>query len=139
MIGNETPLPGAAHILVVEDNPINMELVRDILKAYGYQVSEATNGIECQAWLSTNRPDLILMDLQLPGIDGFTLTQQIRQDERLRQIPVVALTAYAMKGDLERALAAGFTGVITKPIDTRAFPRQLEAYLQGFSEREKDT
>lgn len=139
MIGNEGPLPGAAHIFVVEDNPINMELVRDILKAYGYRVSEATNGLECQEWLESNLPDLILMDLQLPGIDGLTLTMQIRQNERLRKIPVVAMTAYAMKGDMERALEAGCTGVITKPIDTRAFPRQVEAYLQGFSEREKDT
>jgi CheY-like chemotaxis protein len=138
MIGNETP-PGAAHILVVEDNPINMELVRDILKAYGFRVSEAVNGYDCQSWLLTNSPDLILMDIQLPGIDGLTLTRQIRQDDRLRNVPVVALTAYAMKGDLERALAAGCTGVITKPIDTRAFPRQVEAYLQGFTEQGKDT
>jgi CheY-like chemotaxis protein len=139
MIGNQTPPSGTAHILVVEDNPINMELVRDILKAYGFQVSEATNGTECQTWLQTHQPDLILMDIQLPGIDGLTLTQHIRNDDRLKHIPVVALTAYAMKGDLERALAAGCTGVITKPIDTRAFPRQVEAYLQGFSEAEKDT
>jgi CheY-like chemotaxis protein len=129
----------AAHILVVEDHPINMELVRDILCAYGFQVSEASNGLECREWLKTHRPDLILMDLQLPGIDGLSLTQEIKQDERLKDVPVIALTAFVMKGDLEKALAAGCTGVITKPIDTRAFPHQVEAYLQGFSEREKDT
>lgn len=139
MIGNDALPQNCAHILVVEDNPLNMELIRDILRAYGYRVSEAKNGYECRDWLQEQMPDLILMDLQLPGIDGLTLTQQIKQDERLKKIPVIALTAFAMKGDCERALAAGCTGVITKPIDTRAFPRQVEAYLMGFSEREKDT
>jgi len=139
LIGNEGPLSNSAHILVVEDNPINMELVRDILRAYGYKVSEVSDGYECRDWLQQQVPDLILMDIQLPGIDGLTLTQQIKQDERLKHIPVVALTAFAMKGDCERAMASGCTGVITKPIDTRAFPRQVEAYLMGFSEQEKDT
>jgi CheY-like chemotaxis protein len=139
VISNQEPAKGAAHILVVEDHPINMELVRDILQAYGYRVSEATNGYECREWLQHNRPDLILMDLQLPGIDGLMLTREIKENENLKKIPIVALTAFAMKGDTERALAAGCSGVITKPIDTRAFPRQVEAYLQGFSEQDKDT
>jgi CheY-like chemotaxis protein len=139
LIGDEKPTIGASHILVVEDNPLNMELVRDILRAYGYEVSEATNGLECQQWLTQNKPDLILMDLQLPGIDGFTLTRQIKADDRLQAVPVVALTAFAMKGDRERAIEAGCSGVITKPIDTRAFPRQVEAYLQGFNEQASDT
>ena len=139
MISDEEPTQGAAHILVVEDHPINMELVRDVLCAYGYRVSEATNGFECREWLVHHTPDLILMDIQIPGVDGLTLTQEIKQNERLKHIPIVALTAFAMKGDCEKALEAGCTGVITKPIDTRAFSRQVEAYLQGFSEQEKDT
>lgn len=139
MISNEEPVKDAAHILVVEDHPINMELVRDVLKAYGYRVSEATNGFECRAWLEKSIPSLILMDIQLPGVDGLTLTREIKNNERLKDVPVVALTAFAMKGDMEKALEAGCAGVITKPIDTRAFPRQVEAYLQGFSERETDT
>lgn len=139
MMGNEEPDRGTVHILVVEDHPINMELVRDILRAYGYRVSEAVNGYECRDWLKSNTPDLVLMDIQLPGVDGLTLTREIKLDERLKRIPVVALTAFAMKGDTEKALAAGCSGVITKPIDTRAFPRQVEAYLQGFSEADKDT
>lgn len=138
MIGNDEPVAGAPHILVVEDNPLNMELVRDILRAYGYRVSEAADGHACREWLRTNVPNLILMDLQLPGIDGYTLTQTIKQEPRLAGIPVVALTAYAMKGDREKAMAAGCSGVITKPIDTRALPKQIEAYLKGFSEREQD-
>jgi len=129
------PLSEAPRILVVEDNPINMELVRDILNAYGYRVLEATHGYECLECLRREPPDLILMDLQLPGIDGISLTRQIKQDENLRHIPVVALTAYAMKGDREKALEAGCSGVITKPLDTREFPRQIEAYLKGFSEK----
>lgn len=139
MIGNEAPIQGAPHILVVEDNELNMELVRDILRAYGYQVAEAFNGQACLASLEHELPHLILMDLQLPDIDGYTLVQKLRADVRCHQLPIVAVTAFAMKGDREKAMAAGCTGVITKPIDTRAFPKQVEAYLRGFSEQGQDT
>ncbi len=139
MIGNESPTLGAAHILVVEDNEINMELVRDILRAYGYRVGEAFNGKECLAYIEQETPNLILMDLQLPDIDGYTIVRQLRQQERFQALPIVAVTAFAMKGDREKAMAAGCTGVIIKPIDTRAFPRQVEAYLRGFTEQTQDT
>ncbi len=139
MIGNEAPLPGASHVLVVEDNELNMELVRDILRAYGYKVGEAFTGQECMRYLETASPNLILMDLQLPDFDGYTLVQRLRQMERFKTIPIIAVTAFAMKGDREKAMAAGCTGVITKPIDTRAFPRQVEAYLKGFTEQTQDT
>jgi len=139
LIGNEAPLQGAPHILVVEDNELNMELVRDILRAYGYRVGEAFDGRACLAYLEVEIPHLILMDLQLPDMDGYTLVQKLRADFRCQQLPIVAVTAFAMKGDREKAMAAGCTGVITKPIDTRAFPKQVEAYLRGFTETGQDT
>ncbi|NTV53343.1 MAG: response regulator [Candidatus Firestonebacteria bacterium] len=139
MIGNEAPTPDASHILVVEDNELNMELVRDILRAYGYRVGEAFNGQACLNYLEQEIPDLILMDLQLPDVNGYTLVQKLRTDVRCQTLPIVAVTAFAMKGDREKAMNAGCTGVIMKPIDTRAFPRQVEAYLRGFSEQGPDT
>jgi CheY-like chemotaxis protein len=139
LIGNEAPNPGAPHILVVEDNELNMELVRDILRAYGYRVGEAFDGRACLSYLDQEIPNLILMDLQLPDVDGYTLVQKLRADVRCQQLPIVAVTAFAMKGDREKAMAAGCTGVITKPIDTRAFPKQVEAYLRGFTETGQDT
>jgi two-component system, cell cycle response regulator DivK len=139
MIGNEAPPQGAPHILVVEDNELNMELVRDILRAYGYRVGEAFNGQSCLSYLESEIPSLILMDLQLPDVDGYSLVQKLRADVRFQALPIVAVTAFAMKGDREKAMAAGCTGVIIKPIDTRAFPKQVDAYLRGFSETGQDT
>lgn len=118
-----------ARILVVEDNPVNLELVRDILEAHGHEVLEASNATDGLALLSGELPDLILMDIQLPGMDGLTATRQIKADARLQGIPVVALTAHAMKGDEERALAAGCDGYVSKPIDTRAFPQMVAGFL----------
>jgi CheY-like chemotaxis protein len=139
MIGNEQPTQDAAHVLVVEDNPLNMELVRDILRAYGYRVGEAFTGLACLQYVEQTPPDLILMDLQLPDMDGYSLVEKLRRQEPLKNLPIVAVTAFAMKGDREKAMEAGCTGVITKPIDTRAFPKQVETYLRGFSERAQDT
>jgi CheY-like chemotaxis protein len=118
-----------ARILVVEDNPVNLELVRDILEAHGHEVLEAANATDGLALLSGELPDLILMDIQLPGMDGLTATRQIKADARLQGIPVVALTAHAMKGDEERALAAGCDGYVSKPIDTRALPQMVAGFL----------
>lgn len=118
-----------ARILVVEDNPVNLELVRDILEAHGHEVLEASNATDGLALLSGELPDLILMDIQLPGMDGLTATRQIKADARLQGIPVVALTAHAMKGDEERALAAGCDGYVSKPIDTRALPQMVAGFL----------
>jgi CheY-like chemotaxis protein len=139
MIGNEAPVPGAPHILVVEDNEMNMELVRDLLRAYGYRVGEAFNGLACLNYLQSEIPNLVLMDLQLPDMDGYTLVRKLRADPRFTQLPIVAVTAFAMKGDREKAMAAGCTGVITKPIDTRAFPKQVEVFMRGFTEGTQDT
>jgi CheY-like chemotaxis protein len=104
-------------ILVVEDNPVNMRLARLMLRAHGFQVWEATNGLDALTVLRDGIPDLILLDMQLPGLDGFTLAAMLKSEARTRSVPLVALTAFAMKGDAERVLAAGCDAYIPKPID----------------------
>jgi len=118
-------------ILVVEDNPMNLELVRDILTAQGYEVLEAADGATGVAIARLERPALILMDLQLPQLDGLEATRQIRCDPRLAHIPIVAVTAHAMKGDDEKARAAGCDGFVTKPIQVREFAATVAAFLKG--------
>src|SRR5262245_28016993 len=109
-------------ILVVDDNLLNLKLVRVLLTVEGYDVRTATNAEEAVAVLQSFRPSAILMDLQLPGMDGLELTRQLRADTRTRDAAIVALTAYAMKSDAQRAFDAGCDGYIAKPIDTRALP-----------------
>ena len=118
-------------ILIVEDNRRSMLLIRDLLQMQGFRTLEAFDGEEGIARAKAQRPDLILMDLQLPGMDGLTATRLLRQDPVTAGIPVVALTAHAMKGDRERALKAGCNGYIAKPIDTRRFLAQVQAFLPG--------
>ncbi len=117
-------------ILLVEDNPMNRRVVQFILKRQGYIVHEAKNGLEALELVKAHLPDLILMDLQLPGMDGFTTTQIIKEDATTKDIPVVALTAYVMRGDAERAVEAGCDGYITKPIDPDEFPKLVASYLK---------
>lgn len=116
-------------ILVVDDNAANLKLLSFLLRSRGYQVRIAEDGEQALAMLDTFRPRLILMDLQLPGIDGIALTRQLRASPATADILIVAVTAYAMKGDEQAALAAGCDGYITKPIDTRALPGQVADYL----------
>lgn len=118
------------HILIVDDNPTNLKLASHVLEAEGYAVDLATDAEEAQELLRRITPDLILMDIALPGMDGLTLTRKLKIDERLKQVPVVAMTAFAMVGDERKALAAGCDGYITKPIDTRKFPQQVAAFLR---------
>jgi CheY-like chemotaxis protein len=118
-------------ILVVDDNPANAALVSFILKAGGYDVRTASDASEALVILSGFAPRLIMMDLQLPGMDGLTLTRQLKADPRTSGIVIVALTAYAMKGDEDRARQAGCDGYVTKPIDTRALPRVIGEYIAG--------
>lgn len=118
-------------ILVVEDNELNMELVRDILIASGYTVNEAANAEEFRVALETNQPDLVLMDIQLPIVDGYTLVKELKANASFKHIPVIALTAFAMAGDKEKALDAGCTDVITKPIDTKEFVSKIEMVLEA--------
>ena len=117
-------------ILLVEDNPMNRQLVQFILKSEGYIVHEARDGQEALELVKVHLPDLILMDLQLPGMDGFTTTRIIKEDATTKDILVVALTAYAMRGDAERAVEAGCDGYITKPIDPDEFPKMVASYLK---------
>ena len=116
-------------ILVVDDNPSNMKLMSFLLEARGYEVRTAVDAGEVFGTLASFRPRLILMDLQLPGMDGFELTRRIKADPSTRDIVVIALTAYAMKGDEERALDAGCDGYVPKPIDTRTLPDILRQHL----------
>lgn len=119
----------AEPILVVDDNAQNLKLARVLLISEGYQVRTATNAEEALQVLDLFSPRLILMDIQLPGMDGLELTRRLKADPSRRGIVVVALTAYAMRGDQEKALAAGCDGYIAKPIDVEAFPRLIAAHL----------
>ena len=106
-------------ILIVDDNPVNLKLLRVLLRAEGYAITTATDAEEACAVLAGHHPRLILMDLQLPGMDGLELTRRLKADPITQDITILALTAYAMTGDAERARAAGCDGYLAKPIDTR--------------------
>ncbi len=125
--------PGGAGslILIVEDNPTNMKLARDVLRGSGYRVAESATGEEALDALKFLRPHLILMDIQLPGMDGLQAARRVRENPETCHIPIVALTAHVMKGDEERAREAGCVGYIPKPIDTATFARQVAAFLRG--------
>jgi signal transduction histidine kinase/CheY-like chemotaxis protein len=118
-------------IMVVEDNPSNLKLVCELLRAHGYRVVEASSGEEAMDTLKFLHPNLILMDIQLPGMDGLEVARALKADQHTSDIPVVALTAHAMKGDEVRAREAGCVGYIPKPIDTATFPRQIADLLRG--------
>ncbi|NEN04300.1 response regulator [Diaminobutyricibacter tongyongensis] len=118
-------------ILVVEDNPLNLKLVRDVLNAHGFEVVEAVSGEEGVALASSCSPDLVLMDLQLPGIDGYEALRLLRQDSRLGGVPVVAFTAFAMLEDRERTSREGFDGYLAKPISVGALPSQVGEFLSN--------
>ncbi len=119
-----------AVILYIEDNADNRTLIRRILTAEGYELKEAANAIEALATLNLMRPDLILMDINMPDVDGYTLTAQIRAMPGFERVPIVALTANVMRGDRERSLEAGCDGYIQKPIDIDLLPQQIERYLR---------
>ncbi|HEY4220604.1 MAG TPA: response regulator, partial [Myxococcota bacterium] len=118
-------------ILIVDDNPTNVRLLQLVLRSEGWSMRVAYDATEAMFALRERLPRLILMDLQLPGVDGLSLTLALKADERYRAIPIVAVTSYAMKGDEERAREAGCDGYVTKPIDTRTLP----ALIRGFLER----
>ena len=117
-------------ILVVEDNELNMKLVKGLIKIGKYRMLEAVDAESGIQLIREQRPDLVLMDIQLPGMDGLSAARVIKEDPTLKNIPIVALTSYAMQGDEEKALAAGCTGYIAKPIDTRNFLQTVSQYLK---------
>ena len=120
---------GNKSILVIEDNELNMKLVKGLIKIGKYNMLEAGDAESGIQIIREQRPDLVLMDLQLPGMDGLSATKVIKKDPTLKDIPIVALTSYAMQGDEERALEAGCTGYIAKPIDTRKFLETISKFF----------
>lgn len=120
---------GKITILHVEDNYENLVLIRRLLQFYGYDVLEADNVTKAVTILKQTKPDLILMDINLPEIDGDTLTSKLKSIPYFREIPVVAITANALKGDREKSMLAGFDGYIEKPIDVDLFPDQIQGFL----------
>jgi len=121
------------NILVVEDNDMNMQLVEFLLEEGGYHIVKATSGEEALAITRDapgRAPDLILMDIHLPGMDGLSVVRAIKSDERTSRIPILALTAHAMRGDKDRFLEAGCDGYISKPIDVKTFIASIERYMR---------
>ena len=116
-------------ILVVDDHKLNLELARQVLTYHGYEVLEAENGQDGVRLAKEARPDLILMDIQMPVLDGLEAARLLKEDPETRHIPVLALTSYAMKGDREKAMAAGMDDYITKPIDIRTLPEIVKKYI----------
>jgi len=116
-------------ILIVEDNEKNLDLTRILLTSAGYRVVEARNGLEAIEKTFEENPDLILMDIQLPLLDGYEATRRIKSDERSAKIPVIALTSYAMKGDREKAIAAGCAKYIEKPINPMTFIEEITVLI----------
>ncbi len=117
------------HILVVDDNPIDLKLTAELLEIHGFEVDAAADAEAAQRILLQRVPDLIVTDIALPGMDGLTFTRKLKADERLKHVPVVALTAFAMRGDEERAAAAGCLSYIVKPVDIRRFAGQISGIL----------
>jgi len=117
-------------VLIIEDNDKNMKLARDLLQYHGFEIIEATNAEDGIALAHTRVPRLVLMDIQLPGMDGVSALGELRKDPKTAAIPIVAMTASVMKEDRERFEKAGFDGFITKPIDVRAFPQQVRGHLK---------
>jgi CheY-like chemotaxis protein len=117
-------------ILIAEDNPANRELLRERLEASGYNVTEACNGQEALDMIAQTRPDLLLLDISMPVLDGFATVLKIRENPELSALPVLAVTAYAMRGDRDKVLNAGFDGYLSKPINARDLANELERLLR---------
>ena len=116
-------------VLVVEDNELNMKLFHDLLEANGYNIVQTRNGLEAMDLARTHRPDLILMDIQLPEVSGLDVTQWLKADEDLKAIPVIAVTAFAMKGDEERIRKGGCEAYLSKPISVTKFIETVKTYV----------
>lgn len=119
----------AKTVLIVEDNELNMKLFRDLIEANGYETVRTRNGLQALDLAREHRPDLILMDIQLPEVSGLEVTKWLKEDETLRLIPVIAVTAFAMKGDEERIRQGGCEAYISKPISVTSFIQTIKSYL----------
>lgn len=124
-----TDRPVRKKVLIVEDNDLNMKLFNDLLVAHGYGTLQSKDGVGALALARQHRPDLILMDIQLPEVSGLQVTQWIKQDDDLRTIPIIAVTAFAMKGDEEKMRDGGCEAYIAKPISVTNFLRTVERFL----------
>ena len=122
---------GAPYVLVVDDHPINLELARFVLENHGCQVDTASGGEAALSQIARRRPEVVLLDIQMPGVDGFEVVRRLRSDPATRSIVLVAFTAYAMPGDERRFLAAGFDAYLPKPIDIRTFGSQLQRIVDS--------
>lgn len=131
---NQTPIK--KKILIVEDNELNMRLFHDLLEAQGYEIIQARQGIEALKLAHMHFPDLILMDIQLPEISGLEVTKWIKDDEKLKKIPVIAVTAFAMKGDEKRIRESGCEGYIAKPISIVPFLQTIQHHLGASAKKE---
>lgn len=126
-----TVSPMTKTVLIVEDNELNMKLFRDLLGAHGYQTIQTRNGMEALALARQHRPDLILMDIQLPEVSGLEVTKWLKEDDQLREIPVIAVTAFAMKGDEERIREGGCEAYLSKPISISTFLDTVRKFIGG--------
>lgn len=115
-------------VLVVDDNAVNQELITELLDAWGFTVLRAGSGLEALSMLERESPDLMLLDLQMPDMDGYKVIRQVRDNPRRRELPVVAVTAYAMTGDREHALESGFDGYLTKPLDFNSLRVEVQKW-----------
>jgi two-component system, cell cycle response regulator DivK len=129
MHDDEPSRPAPKRVLIVEDNALNLKLLHDVLEAHGYGTLAAGEGAAALDLAQAERPDLILLDLQLPDMSGYEVVNRLKRDERTRAIPVLAVTAFAMKGDEERALDSGCDGYVTKPIRLQEFLDLVRQFL----------
>jgi two-component system cell cycle response regulator DivK len=116
-------------VLIAEDNPVNRELLRELLEIRGYAVTESSNGEQALDQIAKTQPDILLLDLGMPVLDGFETIKRIRTDPEFKSLPVLAVTAYAMQGDQERILTSGFDGYLSKPINSLLLDQELNRLL----------
>lgn len=121
----------AKKVLIVEDNELNMKLFHDLLDAHGFATVQTRNGLDALALAREHRPDLILMDIQLPEVSGLEVTRWLKEDDELREIPIIAVTAFAMKGDEERIRSGGCEAYISKPISVASFLEAVRQFTGG--------
>jgi CheY-like chemotaxis protein len=123
-------------VLIAEDNAVNRELLRELLEMRGYTVVEACDGDEALRMIEQTQPDLLLLDIGMPVLDGFAVVRKIRENPRLAQLPVVAVTAYAMQGDREKILNAKFDGYLSKPVNSQSLAEELDRLLNKRTDRD---